>query len=69
VRRKRSGLTMIEMLIVVGIIAILVGLLIPAVSMVRNKARIVKQKAQFTAIDLGLAAFRSDYGDYPPSDW
>lgn len=68
-RRKRSGLTMIEILIVVGIIAILVGLFAVAGTAVQKKARGVKQKAQFTAIDLGLAAFRSDYGDYPPSDW
>jgi type II secretory pathway pseudopilin PulG len=60
---------MIEILVVVGIIAILVGILIPAVAMVQKTAKEVKQKAQFTAIDLGLAAFRSDYGDYPPSFW
>jgi prepilin-type N-terminal cleavage/methylation domain-containing protein len=69
VRRERSGMTMIEILVVVSIIAVLIGILIPALSMVQNTAREVKQKAQFTAIDLGLAAFRNDYGDYPPSDW
>ena len=68
-RRENSGLTMIEILVVVGIIAILVGILVPAVTMVQRMAREVKQKAQFTAIDLGLAAFRSDSGDYPPSNW
>jgi type II secretory pathway pseudopilin PulG len=59
----------IEILVVVSIIAILVGILVPALTMVQNTAREVKQRAQFTAIDLGLAAFRSDYGDYPPSNW
>jgi type II secretory pathway pseudopilin PulG len=68
VKRKRSGLTVIEILVVVGIIALLVGMLIPAVSTVRRMAKEVKQKAQFTAIDLALAAFKDDYGDYPPSD-
>ena len=65
---KRSGLTVIEILVVVGIIALLAGIFIPAAQMVRRTAKEVKQKAQFTAIDLGLAAFRNDYGDYPPSD-
>jgi type II secretory pathway pseudopilin PulG len=60
---------MIEILVVVGIIAILIGILVPALTMVQKSAKIVKQRAQFTAIDLGLAAFRSDYGDYPPSSW
>lgn len=60
---------MIEILVVVGIIAILVGILVPALSMVKNSAKEVKQHAQFTAIDLGVTAFRNDYGDYPPSSW
>ncbi len=58
---------MIEILVVVGIIALLTGILIPALTMVRRTAKEVKQKAQFTAVDLGLAAFKNDYGDYPPS--
>lgn len=58
---------MIEILVVVTIIAILVGLLLPAVHTVQKMARDTKQKAQLTAIELGLAAFKNDYGDYPPS--
>jgi type II secretory pathway pseudopilin PulG len=67
VRTKRSGLTVIEILIVVGVIAILIGLLLPAVHTVQKMAKDTKQKAQLTAIELGLAAFKNDYGDYPPS--
>lgn len=66
-KTRRSGLTVVEILVVVSIIALLVGILIPALTMVRRTAKEVKQKAQFTAIDLGLAAFKNDYGDYPPS--
>ena len=66
--RKRSGLTVIEILVVVGIIALLAGMLIPAASTVKKMAKEVKQRAQLTAIQLGLAAFKNDYGDYPPSD-
>jgi len=62
-------LTVIEILVVVSIIAILVGILVPALRMVQKTAKGVKQQGQFTAIDLGLAAFRGDYGDYPPSAW
>jgi len=69
VRREKSGLTVIEILVVVSIIAILIGILVPALTMVKDSAKRVKQHAQFTAIDLGLAAFRNDYGDYPPSEW
>ncbi len=68
-RTKRSGLTVIEILVVVAIIAILIGLLVPAVHSVQKMAKETKQKAQFTALELGLAAFKNDYGDYPPSFW
>ncbi len=59
---------MVEILVVVGIIALLTGMLIPAVTMVKKAAKEAKQKAQFAAIELGLEAFKSDFGDYPPSD-
>ncbi|MFZ2148327.1 MAG: type II secretion system protein [Sedimentisphaerales bacterium] len=68
-RRKRTGFTLVEVLAAIGIIALMVGLLIPAISMVRDTARETKQKAQFMTIELALTAFKNDHGDYPPSDW
>lgn len=67
VKRKKSGFTIVELLTVLAIIAMLVGLLIPSLTMVRNIAKETKQKSQFAAIEQALLAFRSDYGDYPPS--
>jgi prepilin-type N-terminal cleavage/methylation domain-containing protein len=64
---KRNGFTTIELLTVIAIIAVMVGILIPAVTYVRNSANIAKQKAQFAAIAMALDAFKGDYGDYPPS--
>ncbi|MCH7558432.1 MAG: type II secretion system protein [Planctomycetes bacterium] len=68
-RRKRTGFTVIELLAALGIIALMVALLIPALSMVRRTAKETKQKAQFTTISLALTTFKNDYGDYPGSDW
>ncbi len=70
VKRKKSGFTLVEMLTVLGIIALLLGLLLPALGWVRRIARETKQKAQLTTIGLTLEAFKNpdDYGDYPPSD-
>jgi len=68
VKAKRSGLTIVEILVVVAIISLLVGMLLPAVNKVKSMAKEAKQRVQFTAIDLGLATFKNDYGDYPPSD-
>jgi len=58
-----------EMLIVLGILMLLVGLLVPALTTVKNIAKETKQKAQFSTIELALAGFKNDYGDYPPSNW
>lgn len=63
-----NGFTSVELLTVLAIIAFLVGMLIPALTVVRNTAKEAKQKAQFTAIEFALVAFKNDYGDYPPSD-
>jgi len=60
---------MVELLAALGIVALLIGLLIPALNVVRRIAKETKQKAQFTAIELALEAFKKDYGDYPGSDW
>ncbi|MFC1780694.1 type II secretion system protein [Planctomycetota bacterium] len=68
VNHRKSGLTLIELLVVLGIITLLVGILVPALSMVHTKAKETKQFAQFTAINLGLTTFKSDYGDFPPSN-
>jgi len=67
-KRFLTGFTTIELLTVLAIISMLVGLLIPAVSMVKTIAREAKQKAQFATIGMALEAFKNDYGDYPPSD-
>ncbi len=67
-KRKKTGLTLVELLVVLGIIALLVGILIPALTVVQTTARETKQQAQFSAIDLALTAFKNDFGDYPPSN-
>ncbi|MFH1372164.1 MAG: type II secretion system protein [Planctomycetota bacterium] len=65
---KRKAFTLIELLIVLAIITLLLGILLPSISMVRRQAKETAQKAQFAAIDMALDAFKQDYGDYPPSN-
>jgi prepilin-type N-terminal cleavage/methylation domain-containing protein len=66
-KREKPGLTLIEILTVIAIIALLIGILIPAVTAVKDAAKEVKQRGQFMTIELGLTAFKNDYGDYPQS--
>jgi type II secretory pathway pseudopilin PulG len=67
VKRKYSGITLIEILTVVGIIVVLAGLLIPAMTFVRKSANVTKQRAELNTIELAITTFKNDYGDYPPS--
>ena len=65
---RKTGMTLVELLVVLGIIALLAGVLIPSLTMVQRTARETKQKAQFSHIEFALETFKKDYGDYPPSD-
>jgi prepilin-type N-terminal cleavage/methylation domain-containing protein len=68
VKCKKPAFTLVELLTVLAIITLLVGLLIPSLTMIRNVAKEAKQKSQLTEIGLALTGFRNDYGDYPYSD-
>ncbi len=64
---KFKAFTLPEILTVIVIIAIMLGILMPAMSMVKKFARQTKQKAQFVSIEMGINLYRNDFGDYPPS--
>ncbi len=68
-KQTQIGFTLVEMLTALAVIAVLLALLIPALNMVQKKAQTVKQRGQFHAIEVGLEAFRADWGDYPPSEY
>ncbi len=63
----RRGFTMIELLVVVSVIAVLAGILIPTVSMVRRLANDVKCGNNLQQIGAAMTIYRHDNDDAFPS--
>ncbi len=64
---RKAAFTIVELLTVMSIIVILIGLLVPALNMVRKYAWEVKQKAQFHSIDAAIELFNTEFSGYPDS--
>ncbi len=65
---KKAAFTIVEVLTVMSIITLLIALLVPALSMAKQFARKVKQKAQFHSIEVALGLFDAEEDGYPNSD-
>lgn len=60
--------TLVELLIVIGIIAILAGILLPVVNGAAKRADMTKAKAEITTLINAIKQFESTYGTLPLPD-
>jgi len=60
-----AGFSLIELLVVLGVIALLIGLLLPALSQARRQARAVQCRANLHDVYHALQIYRSENEDWP----
>ena len=64
--KSRHGFTLVEMLVVIGIIGILIVALVPVVKGAQTRAKETAVKAQCASIESGLATYAQNHnGNYP----
>ena len=64
--KSSKGFTLVELLVVVGIIAVLVSLLLPALNRARQQADAVRCQANLRTIGQGYMMYRSEWNNFMP---
>ena len=60
-KKDKHGFTIVELLVVISIIALLVGILVPAVNKARDTAKTTQSKSNLHQVSLALANYAADW--------
>jgi len=64
--RNRIGMTLIEIVVVISIIAILAGMLIPVIGAVRRRGQVTATVLEIQNLKNAIEQYKQKFGDYPP---
>jgi len=66
--KNRQGITLLEILVVMAIIALLAAIASPSFRNARSRAMAVKTESVIASIEAALSMYGTDFGDYPAFD-
>jgi prepilin-type N-terminal cleavage/methylation domain-containing protein len=65
--RDKKAFTLMELLTVIAVMAVLAGLLLPALNRARARARIAAAESMLASLQVALSMYNMEYGVYPAS--
>jgi prepilin-type N-terminal cleavage/methylation domain-containing protein/prepilin-type processing-associated H-X9-DG protein len=66
---RRFGFTLVELLVVIGIIALLISILLPSLNKARQAAARIQCGSQLRQLNIALVAYAANFRGYVPVGW
>jgi prepilin-type N-terminal cleavage/methylation domain-containing protein len=67
--KRRKGFTLVELLVVIGIIALLVSILMPALGKAKELAKQIMCGSQLSGLGKSVMMYENDYKEQSPKGW